>query len=143
MKKLIIISIIALLAVINAGAQTLSSGVYYYGYTGAASDTVSTYKTTLYKYIYPEKPQMLYYQKQVKLSKVSGTVRDSIFLKARMWDTDTWTTISTNTFTGTVTDTVINYTQTTTKQIYRQYMFYLKTTSGKSKLTWIYATYKY
>ena len=148
MKKIkIVIALICFVLAFSitekATAQVLREGVYLYDYTGVSTDTVGTGATTWYKEVQPDKPQMLYYNNQLKVTKVSGSPRASIKLQGKNFSTDAYTDITTTAYYGTGTDTTINYTQVTTKQSYRYYKLLITATAGKTKVSWFKASFKY
>lgn len=122
---------------------TLPADQYLFDYTGVATDTVGTGTTTWSKEIIVNKPQMLYYNNQLKVTKVSGSPRATIKLQGKLFSTDAYTDITTTSYYGTTADTTINYTQVTTKQAYRYYRQLITATAGKTKVTWLKASFKY
>lgn len=134
---------VCFLSVQNIDAQNLATDQFVYDYSGVASDTVGIGTTTWFKELNINKPQMLYYNNQLKVTKVSGSPRATIKLQGKIFSTDTYTDITTTAYYGTTADTTINYTQVTTKQSYRYYKLLITATAGRTKVTWYKASYKY
>lgn len=146
MKKfsmLLIAFAMCFIAMPKANAQTLLPAEYLFDYAGVSTDTVGNGTTTWSKEIIVNKSQMLYYNKQLKVTKVSGSPRATIKLQGKNFSTDAYTDITTTAYYGTTADTTINYTQVSTKQPYRYYKFLITATAGKTKVTWLKASYKY
>lgn len=148
MKKFFIAFIAILMVsftVCNAQSlvKPLKAGEYQYYYGGASTDTIGAGTTSWYKDINPGKDDALFYVHQVKLINVSGTSNVPVTLYGKYIITDTaWTSIATVTFTGAVPDTVINFTELSTRKIWNYYRLKGVRVNGVTKFSWIKSYFK-
>jgi len=136
MKKLLLVTM--LFAFAFAQAQTiLPVKTYIYTYTGVATDTVGSGTTTWNKAIQLNKLDGLYYNAKVKVSDVVDGAACTVKLQGKIFSTDSYTDISTVTWTGAGTDTTILFTQNSNKVYYRYLNFLVTRTAGKLKVDYI------
>jgi len=136
MKKLLLVTM--LFAFAFAQAQTiLPVKTYIYTYTGLATDTVGSGTTTWNKAIQLNKLDGLYYNAKVKVSDVVAGAACTVKLQGKIFSTDSYTDISTVTWTGAGTDTTILFTQNSSKVYYRYLNFLVTRTAGKLKVDYI------
>lgn len=120
-------------------AQTvLRAEKYIYQYTGLSGDTVNVSNDSVWNFtVQLNKREGIFYNASVKVADVTANAACKVILRGKMFDTDSWTTIETKAWTGVGTDTIINFTQNTTKQYYRYLDFKLSGTATKAKLSYI------
>lgn len=147
MKKLILISILAMLAfgVTAQKAYTTPAldfvNTWVHEYTGIASDTLGTVTATTFSYTIPvNKPDGLFYVGKIKVSdKTTGANGVcTVKFQGKYFSADAYTDITTVSWTGVgSTDSTITFTSVSNKVYYR-YMRYLVTnTGGKSKVDFV------
>ena len=140
MKKLILfIAVMIGFATSTVMAQTvLRAEKYIYQYTGLSGDTVNVSNDSVWNFtIQLNKREGVFYNASVKVADVTANAACKVILRGKMFDTDSWTTIETKEWKGAGTDTIINFTQNTTKQYYRYLDFKLSGTATKAKLSYI------
>jgi hypothetical protein len=149
MKKLVLL-LIAVCSFAFANAQTatpiqFTPDQWFVSYTGSATlDTVSV-NNTWYKEILPNKGQRLMYNIRVKITEVSAVSAGTpvaVALQGKVFDTDTYTTITTLNYRGTGTDTTLTYSEASTAQVYRYFKVLITPASGKVKTTFVKASFK-
>lgn len=120
-------------------AQTvLPAEKYIYQYTGLSGDTVNVSNDSVWNFtVQLNKREGIFYNASVKVADVTAGAGCKVILRGKIFDTDSWTTIETKAWTGVGTDTIINFTQNTTKQYYRYLDFKLSGTATKAKLSYI------
>jgi hypothetical protein len=144
MKKFIfgLSLVVALLSIHPVQAQkVLGDNTWIYSWTSAStnSDTIGTVPTLWQSdSISINKGDAYYYDFQVGLHEITSPFKATSVLKARKFSTDAWTTLTTSTYYGTGTDTVINYVSETNKSFYRYYKFTITRITGKGKPSFIY-----
>lgn len=134
MKRILFLLIAIIGLTVNSFAQEATTYDKYVGYTESwfsyfplSTDRVHTatdsiwYYTCLKESYWPVK-----YDMKVKLHKVSGTTRVvPVILKAKKFDSDAWTTVTT-VYWVTGADTTKTFTQSSTYQQYRYWQIYMK-----------------
>lgn len=120
-------------------AQTvLPAEKYIYQYTGLSGDTVNVSNDSVWNFtVQLNKREGIFYNASVKVADVTANAACKVILRGKMFDSDAWTTIETKEWKGAGTDTIINFTQNTTKQYYRYLDFKLSGTATKAKLSYI------
>lgn len=105
MKRLIGILVLLFVAVSFIAAQvtartavqrTLKKGVTYYKYTGVAADTCGTEQDTLYFEILSNKNVPVTCNARAEVTRTGSTETYGIDLEGKVFENDTWTTISEN-----------------------------------------------
>jgi hypothetical protein len=112
MKKLFILLILATISIMSYSqdkSKTLGLQDYVYEYTLGASDTVSNNDTLWSAELLTNKIAPLLYNIKVKLTKVSGTPKSTVYLQGKLFSDDTWVNITSLTYGGTTADTTINW----------------------------------
>lgn len=140
MKKLILFLAVTIgFATSTVMAQTvLPAEKYIYQYTGLSGDTVNVSNDSVWNFtVQLNKREGIFYNASVKVADVTANAACKVILRGKMFDTDSWTTIETKAWSGGGTDTIINFTQNTTKQYYRYLDFKLSGTATKAKLSYI------
>ena len=140
MKKIMLL-LVALLsfAIMPTMAQKtvkLSPNVYAVAYTGVTADSVSATDTTFYIDVLTNKPSALYYNFRIKINDVTTSLTTTSVM-GKIFDDDPWTTITSQAYHGTGSDTTITFTQNTTAQFYRYYRIKVVYTSGKASINYI------
>ena len=138
MKKIFILLVI-LISVVSVSAQrVMKADTYIYKYVGLAGDTVNVSNDSTWNHtVQINKREGVFYNASVKVADVTANAACKVILRGKMFDTDSWTTIETKEWKGAGTDTIINFTQNTTKQYYRYLDFKLSGTATKAKLSYI------
>lgn len=152
MKKVILFLVLALGFIVSSASAQIAkttivpAATYYLEYTGTALDTLGTVTATTWSQEFTvNKEDGLFYNVRVKVAdKTSGVAGVcTIALQEKHFDTDTYSTISTITWTGVgSTDTIAPFTQVTTKQYQRFFRILVTNTSGKSKIVYTKASFK-
>jgi len=119
----------------------LSDANLTYKYAGGLGDTAS-YATVYTRIMTPNSTYSLWYNMKIKITEVSATTSTTIILKARMFPTDAWSTVTTHTYKGTGADTTVVYQEITTKKSWNQYAIVITPTTGKVKLTTLDAAFR-
>jgi hypothetical protein len=136
MKKLIFITIALITGLASLQAQVkLPVDKYIYSYTGVSSDTAGAGTTTWSKEIFLNKLDGLYYNAKVIVSDYSAGATCTVALQGKMFESDSYSTITTLTWHGGGTDTTLLYTQNTNKIYYRYLKFLVTRTASKVKVT--------
>ena len=138
MKKILIL-LVMLISVVSVSAQSvMKADTYIYKYVGLAGDTVNVSNDSVWNHtVQINKREGVFYNASVKVADVTANAACKVILRGKVFDTDAWTTIETKAWTGGGTDTIINFTQNTTKQYYRYLDFKLSGTATKAKLSYI------
>lgn len=149
MKKiflLMVLFIVTSLATSTLYAQNpiyLSGNHFSYDYTGVAADSVTANDTMWHREIVSLHPQALYYQFRVKLTELTSPAVCTVYVLAKTYKDEDYTTISSQQYSGGGTDTTITFTQTSTKQFYRYYLVKVVYGSNKAKVTFLKMLFKY
>jgi hypothetical protein len=149
MKKFILL-LVACVSFAIASAQTavpvtLPADQWFVSYVGNATLDTVTVGNTWYKEILPNKGQRLMYNIRVKITEVSAVSAGTpvaVALQGKVFDTDTYTTITTLNYRGTGSDTTLTYSEASTPQVYRYFKVLITPASGKVKTTFIKASFK-
>jgi hypothetical protein len=115
-------------------SKTLGLQDYVYEYTLGASDTVSNNDTLWSAELLTNKIAPLLYNIKVKLTKVSGTPKSTVYLQGKLFSDDTWVNITSLTYGGTTADTTIVISNTTANR-YRYFKILVSRTAGTFKVT--------
>lgn len=135
MKKLVLLLIVAFAVSVSAqNILSLSDANLTYKYAGVVSDT-ATNAAPFTKIVTPNSTFSLWYNMKVKITEATASTATAIALKARMFPTDAWTTLTTIVYYGTGTDTTVAYQQIATKMAWNYYGLVLTPTTGRVKLT--------
>ena len=136
MKKIFIL-LVMLISVVSVSAQVvMKADTYIYKYVGLAGDTVNVSNDSTWNHtVQINKREGVFYNASVKVADVTANAACKVILRGKIFDTDSWTTIETKEWKGAGTDTIINFTQNTTKQYYRYIDFKLSGTATKAKLS--------
>jgi hypothetical protein len=136
MKKIFIL-LVMLISVVSISAQrVMKADTYIYKYVGLAGDTVNVSNDSVWNHtVQINKREGVFYNASVKVADVTAGAACKVILRGKIFDTDAWTTIETKEWKGGGTDTIINFTQNTTKQYYRYIDFKLSGTATKAKLS--------
>lgn len=105
---------------------------------GLTTDTVGVGKTVLQIPIYIQKNELTYYDAQLKLDSINGAVKVTATLQGKKFSTDAWSDISSDVYNGLSADTIITFSNTTTKQAYNYYQFKISRTSGTAKINYVF-----
>jgi len=144
MKRLVL-AIAFMAGIVAMQAQTVRTFMYPAGtftktYTGVATDTLGAGQTTWGYEMEVNKPDGLFYNTLVKISDKTtgangvGTVK----LQGKYFDTDTYTDITTVTWTGVgSTDSIIPFQNISTKNYYRYLKVLVTRTGGLIKVDYI------
>ena len=146
MKKLIFLLFTITFIASTSNAQTIyrvEKNKYEYVYTGVASVTVGSVNTTCSYILTPQKVDALYSNQQLSISKTGGTLDLSIKFQGKYFYSDSiYTDIATATFKGSITDTLINCAQFTTKLGYNYYKILVTRINGTAKINKYKAFYR-
>lgn len=149
MKKIILFLILALsfsLSAQIAKVSTMPQEVYYAEYTGTAVDTLGTVTATTWSQEYVvNKTDGLFYNVRVKVAdKTTGANgAGTIKFQEKHFDTDTYSDITTITWTGIgSTDTIAQFAQVSTKQYQRYFRILVTCTAGKAKILYTKTAFK-
>jgi len=149
MKRLLL-AIAFIVGLFAIQAQTVRvapypAGTYTKTYVGLATDTLGVGQTTWGYEIQVNKPDGLFYNTRVKISDKTtgangvGTVK----LQGKYFDTDTYTDITTVTWTGVgSTDSIIPFQNVSTKNYYRYIKVLVTRTGGLIKVDYIKNSFK-
>jgi len=149
MKKLVLL-LIAVIGFAVAQAQsgttvTMPFDQWSYAYVGSSTlDTVSV-GNTWSKALLVNKGSKVFYNIRFKLTEVSAVTAATpvaVALQGKVFDTDTYTTITTLNYRGTGSDTTLTYSEASTGQIYRYFNILVTPASGKVKTTFLKASFK-
>jgi len=149
MKKLVLL-LIAVIGFAFAQAQTatpiqMTPDQWFVSYTGNATlDTVSV-GNTWSKALLPNKGVRLMYNIRFKITEVSAVTNATpvaIALQGKVFDTDTYSTITTHQYHGTGSDTTVTYSEASTASVYRYFNILVTPASGKVKTTFLKASFK-
>jgi choline dehydrogenase-like flavoprotein len=142
MKKLILFLMIFVAVSVSAQKQ-LDPNIYVLEYTGVATDTVGVGVTTWNYPVSVNKTDGLFYNMQVKVQDVTAGSAGTVKLQGKYWANDTYSDITTVTWTGVgSTDSIINYLSNTNKAYYRFYNVLVTRTAGKFKVVHVKQSYK-
>lgn len=126
MKKIVLLLAVLFALGVNSYAQSTTN--YYYENVGV-NDTLGSVNETLNVPILFQIPEAVYYNNRVKVTN-DGSLECTIALQGKVFDTDSYTTITTITYTGVGSDTTVVFSQPTTKQVYRYYNVLITRTAG-------------
>jgi len=149
MKKFLLI-IAFVVGMFAMQAQTVKSymypaGTYTKTYTGMAADTLGVGQTTWGYEMEVNKPDGLFYNTRVKVSdKTTGANGvATVKLQGKYFDTDTYSDITTVTWTGVgSTDSIIPFQNISTKNYYRYIKVLVTRTGGMLKVDYIKNSFK-
>jgi hypothetical protein len=149
MKKFLLI-IAFIVGVFAMQAQTVKSymypaGTYTKTYTGMAADTLGVGQTTWGYEMEVNKPDGLFYNTRVKVSdKTTGANGvATVKLQGKYFDTDSYSDITTVTWTGVgSTDSIIPFQNVSTKNYYRYIKVLVTRTGGMLKVDYIKNSFK-
>ena len=144
MKKFILL-IALVIGFLSVSAQTVRTktlpvNIYLWEYTGLATDTLGAGQTTWGYETVINKSDGFFYNIRVKVSdKTTGANGvGTIKLQGKHFSTDTYSDITTISWTGVgSTDTITPFTQVTTKQYYRYLKVLVTRTGGLIKVDYI------
>ena len=146
MKKLILFLIIAI-SFVSVNAQTNvnfpKNDYYFQSYTGVAADTIGVGQTTWNKAYCLFVPQSVLYNVKVKVEEVTSDFKATVALQGKIHASDSYSTITTYTYTGTGADTTLVFSQPATKQVYRYFNLLVTRRSGKGKISYASESYKF
>ena len=136
---LLLIMLISLVSFSQDKQKSLNINQYYYEYSLGASDTVSNNDTLWYAQLFLNKTEPIKYDIQVKVDSLSGTPTTDISLQGKVFESDSWTNITTVSWAGTTSDTTFTYTENSTAKYYRYLRVYndANTTAQKYKINYI------
>ena len=144
MKRLLLLTAL-FVGMFAINAQTVKTymfpaGIYTKTYTGVAADTLGVGQTTWGYEFEVNKPDGLFYNTRVKISDKTtgangvGTVK----LQGKYFDTDTYSDITTVTWTGVgSTDSIVPFQNVSTKNYYRYLKVLVTRTGGLIKVDYI------
>ena len=143
MKKIVLLlsMIVFGLSMQAQNVIALSDANLMFKYAGLATDTVSQTRTWNMT-ITPNSTYSLWYNMSVKITEVAATTQTAVALRAKMFDTDAWSTITTVNYKGTGSDTTIAFQEITTKKSWNYYNILITPTNGKIKATFIKAAFR-
>ena len=149
MKKILLI-IAFVVGMFSMQAQTVKSymypaGTYTKTYTGMAADTLGVGQTTWGYEMEVNKPDGLFYNTRVKVSdKTTGANGvATVKLQGKYFDTDSYSDITTITWTGVgSTDSIIPFQNISTKNYYRYIKVLVTRTGGMLKVDYIKNSFK-
>ena len=149
MKK-ILLTIAFVVGMFAIQAQTVKTfmypaGTYTKTYTGTATDTLGVGQTTWGYEMEVNKPDGLFYTTRVKISdKTTGANGvATVKLQGKYFDTDSYSDITTVTWTGVgSTDSIIPFTNVSTKNYYRYIKVLVTRTGGMLKVDYIKNSFK-
>ena len=126
-------------------AQTVRAFMYPAGtftktYTGVATDTLGVVQTTWGYEFEVNKPDGLFYNTRVKISDktTGGNGVGTVKLQGKYFDTDSYSDITTVTWTGVgSTDSIIPFQNVSTKNYYRYLKILVTRTGGLMKVDYI------
>ena len=126
-------------------AQTVRTYMYPAGtftktYTGVATDTLGVVQTTWGYEFEVNKPDGLFYNTRVKISDktTGGNGVGTVKLQGKYFDTDSYSDITTVTWTGVgSTDSIIPFQNVSTKNYYRYLKILVTRTGGLMKVDYI------
>ena len=146
MKKLILFLIIVI-SFVSVNAQTNvnfpKNDYYFQSYTGVTADTIGVGQTTWNKAYCLFVPQSVLYNVKLKVEEVTSDFKATVALQGKIHASDSYSTITTYTYTGTGSDTTLVFSQPTTKQVYRYFNLLVTRTSGKGKISYASESYKF
>lgn len=141
MKKIFIIGILFLFTLTVSAqdfTQSIGKNASNVTFTGRAQDTITDTDTWTYQWNMSGKNALYGYNLYVSLDSVSGTPEDDAVL-AGSQDASTWTTISTISWAGTTSDTILIFNDVSTGVFYRYLRLAITGTgSQKAKVNQIY-----
>jgi hypothetical protein len=136
MKKIFILLVMLISVVAVSAQRVMKADTYIYKYVGLAGDTVNVSNDSVWNHtVQLNKREGVFYNASVKVADVTANAACKVILRGKIFDTDAWTVIETKAWKGGGTDTIINFTQNTTKQYYRYLDFKLSGTATKAKLS--------
>lgn len=149
MKKLVLL-LIACVSFALASAQTaipiqMNAEQWFVSYTGNATLDTVTVGNTWSKALLVNKGQRLMYNIRFKVTEVSAVTNATpvaIALQGKVFDTDTYTTITTLQYHGTGSDTTVTFSEASTASVYRYFNILVTPASGKVKTTFLKASFK-
>ena len=149
MKKFLL-TIALVVGMFAMNAQTVKTymfpaGTYTKTYTGVAADTLGVGQTTWGYEFEVNKPDGLFYNTRVKISdKTTGANGvATVKLQGKYFDTDSYSDITTVTWTGVgSTDSIIPFTNVSTKNYYRYIKVLVTRTGGLLKVDYIKNSFK-
>ena len=144
MKK-ILLAISFLIGIVSVNAQTVKtfmypSATYTKTYIGTAADTLGVGQTTWGYEMEVNKADGLFYNTRVKVSdKTTGAAGvGTVKLQGKYFDTDSYSDITTVTWTGVgSTDSIISFQNVSTKNYYRYLKILVTRTGGLIKVDYI------
>ena len=139
MKKFIFL-LCAIFAVMftSVQAQTiLQPKQFIFQYTGTATDTVGVGTTTWGKEILLNKLDGVLYTCAVKVSDYTAGSACTIALQGKIFNTDTYSTITTKTWYGGGTDTTVVFQNVASKIYYRYLKVLVTRTASKAKVDYV------
>lgn len=119
---------------------TLPRNIYFVNYTGVAADTLGVGQTTWGYEVNLNKADGYFYNIRVKISDktTGGAGVGTIKLQGKHFNTDSYSDITTISWTGVgSTDTIAPFSQITTKQYYRYLKILVTRTGGLIKVDYI------
>lgn len=145
MKNLLLIISLLFVGSITTIAQTnkvISTDKYIVEYNGVAtSDTVGGTVTTWNKPILLDSYNKVFYNFKVKVSE-TASFACTVKLQGKVFSDDSYTDITTKTYTGIGTDTTVTFIQDTSASKYRYFNVLITRTAGTGKLTYIKSSFK-
>ncbi len=144
MKKLISLIAIMLLGLATFAQTNVQMGgeSYFYEYTGVATaDTVGGTVTTWNKPILLNSYDAVLYYIKAKVTETAGFAC-TIKLQGKYFSADTYSDITTVTYTGVGTDTTVVFNEGSTASRYRYFNILVTRTAGTGKISFVKASFK-
>jgi hypothetical protein len=134
MKKFLILAIL-IIATFTVTAQTvMRSSSYIYEAAISASDAVSVTVATWESSVLFNKVDGLLWDSQIALSGEEVNNEAKIYLYGKVFTTDTYAKVDSATWKGTTTDTLVNFTQHTTKTYNRFFKWSVEYVAGTTTI---------